>query len=294
MTLGSSKAIIKFLANPYILIILILAPITFWVYLNEFYPQAKPNSDAFYTVPRKKPLFTNQKQQIQKQADLTKVIDLELAKLDGDYAVIVKDLTSKITYSKNETRAFASASIYKLAIMYKVYDAVENKELSLAQEIAPGLTTQKALELMITVSDNDSALALAEKVGWKNAQNTLEKDGVIGFDLNRETPTVNAAAASALLEKVYRNEAVSPDASKKMKELLLAQQINDRIPRFLPTDVKVAHKTGELDNIRHDAGIVFGKKSDYIFIILSETPAPGIAVDKIANLSKTIFYTLEP
>lgn len=286
------KSAINFLLKPYVLIILILAPITLWVYLEELFPQP-PTSPQAYVYPRKKPLFTNQKKTSQHQADLTKTLDKRLSNLKGDYALIIKDLTSSVSYTKNEQTEFTSASIYKLAIMYKIYELSQKSQLQLQSEVAPGLSTQKALEKMITVSDNDSALILASVAGWKNTQTTLESAGIVGFKLSQETPTTTAKATSDLLEHIYQNQAVSAQASKEMKQLLVAQQINDRIPKYLPTDVKVAHKTGELDDVRHDAAIVFGKKSDYIFVILSKTPTPGEAVENIAQLAKTAYDILE-
>jgi beta-lactamase class A len=285
-------AIIRHLLKPQILMILILVPFTLWVYLDVIFPHP-PQSPLAYTTPRKKPLVINKKSQTQKQTALTKLIDSELSKLDGDYALIVKDLTSDVAYSKNEDREFTSASIYKLAVMYKIYDLIENQSLNPQQEVYPGLTVKKALDLMITVSDNDSALALAQMAGWDNIQSALEKDSITGFHLTQEEPQVTAKAVDQLLEKIYFNKAISQNASQEMKQLLLAQNIDDRIPKYLPSDIQVAHKTGELDFVRHDVGIVYGKKSDYIFIFLTETPAPGDTVENIANLSKTIYNFLE-
>ncbi len=62
-----------------------------------------------------------------------------------------------------------------------------------------------------------------------------------------------------MLEKIYLGKAVSQGASIEMKNLLLAQAVDDRIPKYLPENIKVAHKTGELDTLRHDAGIVYGE-----------------------------------
>lgn len=284
--------LVKFILKPYIVVILILAPFTLWVYLDVIFPHPPQNPQP-YISPKKKPIFINKKSEVQKQAALTQLIDLELSKLDGDYAVIIKDMTTDIYYSKNENAVFTSASIYKLAVMYKIYELIENNELTLQQEAAPGLTVEKALKLMITISDNNSALILAERAGWKKIQSTLEKDSIVGFALNQQTPQVTASAVAQLLERIYFNKAVSLNASREMKRLLLAQTINNRIPKYLPTDIQVAHKTGELDFVRHDAGIVFGKKSDYIFVFLSKTPVPENAIENIANLSKTIYNALE-
>ena len=78
-----------------------------------------------------------------------------------------------------------------------------------------------------------------------------------------------------------------------MINLLLAQKVNDRIPKYLPANIKVANKTGELEGLRHDAGIVYGKKGDYIFVFLTDTPNPPDATETIATISKQIFEELE-
>lgn len=292
MKLNSITGKFRFLATPYFLVVTILATLTFWVYFEAiFFPH--PKAQDFYIAPRKKPIFVDQKKETDKQNEITNLINLELSKLNGDYAVIIKDLASPLVYKRNETKTFTSASIYKLAVMYKIFDMLENKQLSETEVVIPGQTVSSALNLMITVSDNNSALALAEKAGWANIDQLLNNEKISGFNLNQQSPTTTAQAVSTLLERIYDNKAVSQNASIKMKELLLAQKVNDRIPKYLPSEIKVAHKTGELDFIRHDVGIVYGKKSDYIFIFLSETPAPGNTTENIANLSKKIFDSLE-
>ena len=122
----------------------------------------------------------------------------------------------------------------------------------------------------------------------------LLQKGITNFDLvGQDAPQITAQAAATLLEQIYTERTVSPSASGEMKDLLLAQTVNDRIPKYLPSNVKVAHKTGELDFIRHDAGIVYGQKSHYIFVFLSETPIPEVASENIASLSRQIYNLLE-
>ncbi len=74
-----------------------------------------------------------------------------------------------------------------------------------------------------------------------------------------------------------------------MLEILKRQRINDRIPKYLPDDLEVAHKTGELDGFKHDAGIVYTPKGDYLFIALSKSTSPAQAAERIALLSKEVY-----
>jgi len=227
-------------------------------------------------------------------SNIQNLLQTEIQQLTGTYNIVIKDLKTNQIYSIGQNQKIPSASIYKLAVMYKAFDALEKGELKKNQILSNGLTVEKALEQMITISDNESALILAEKLGWKNINYFLQSEGVTGFNLMiKDYPETTARATADLLERIYRKTAVSAQASREMLELLLAQQKNDRIPSLLPPNIKVAHKTGELDNFRHDAGIVFGKRSDYIFVFLTETPVPEDAYTNIANLSKTTFDALE-
>lgn len=228
------------------------------------------------------------------ETNIQRLLNSEIQKLPGTYHVVVKDLKSTQTYTTSADKNIPTASIYKLAVMYKTYDAIEKGELKKDQTLSGDLTVEKALGLMITISDNTSALLLAEKLGWSNINNFLITNGINGFNLMiKDYPTTTALAVSDLLEKIYKKEAVSPSASEEMLKLMLAQTRNDRIPLNLPTNINVAHKTGELDNFRHDAGIVYGLKSDYIFVFLTETPVPEESYGNIAKLTKTMFEALE-
>ena len=63
---------------------------------------------------------------------------------------------------------------------------------------------------------------------------------------------------------------IGPEADAAILELLLGQQINDRIPWFLPDGVAVAHKTGRLDRVAHDAGIVYAPAGPFVLALLTE------------------------
>ena len=240
--------------------------------------------------------------------------------LSGKYAIYIKDLKSQNTYELNSAEVFGAASVYKLAVMYAAYDSIEKGKLkkddvltsaktSLDKEIAGyqnqaspppaqtdniSYTVDRALNLMITISDNYSALLLAERLGWQNIDKLMEQQGFSEINLvGTNSPNVTARSTGALLEKIYKKEAVSKKFSEEMINLLLAQKVNDRIPKYLPADIKVAHKTGELETIRNDAGIVYGKRGDYIFVFLTDTKNPLDAAEQIATLSKQIFEELD-
>jgi beta-lactamase class A len=62
----------------------------------------------------------------------------------------------------------------------------------------------------------------------------------------------------ALLERLWRGEVVSKEASAAMMDILLDQRLNGKLPFFLhPQDIDIAHKTGEDDGISHDVGVIY-------------------------------------
>ncbi len=80
----------------------------------------------------------------------------------------------------------------------------------------------------------------------------------------------SAEDVAALLGMLERGEAVSPESSAEMLNLLRGQVLNDRLPAYLPDDAVVAHKTGNLDGLSHDAGIIYTPAGPIIVVVMTE------------------------
>jgi beta-lactamase class A len=78
-----------------------------------------------------------------------------------------------------------------------------------------------------------------------------------------------------------------------MLEILLDQQYKRGIPAGLPKDARVAHKTGNISTVDHDAGIVFleGRKP-YVVVILTQFPAGVAGHRAVAEVSRDVFESL--
>jgi beta-lactamase class A len=76
--------------------------------------------------------------------------------------------------------------------------------------------------------------------------------------------------------------------------VLERQKFNDKIPAGLPPGTRVAHKTGEITRISHDAGIVYARRP-YVLVVLVRGLQDGKrSAGLIADISRTIFNALEP
>src|SRR5206468_7995522 len=126
-------------------------------------------------------------------------------------------------------------------------------------ELGPGetLSVAEALERMVTLSDNTSAILLGSRVGAGNISADLATLGMDTTHYSLERMTTSALDMLHLIEAVARGKAVSPASSADMLHLLLRQRVNDRLPRLLPDEVRVAHKTGNLPGVVNDVGILY-------------------------------------
>jgi beta-lactamase class A len=166
------------------------------------------------------------------------------------------------------------------------------------------LTVQELAYWMITLSSNLATNLLVEVIGVpaiQHALDELEIDGVrvlrgvedsAAFDagLNNE---VTANGLLKLLRMIAEGKAYSQAACDKMLEILLDQQYRSGIPAGLPKAARVAHKTGNISTVHHDAGIVFldGRKP-YVLVILTQFSAERARGTAVADVSRDIFNAL--
>jgi beta-lactamase class A len=149
-------------------------------------------------------------------------------------------------------------------------------------------TVQEALTKMITQSDNYAAYLLTDTVGFDKVKTFLQKYGFSQSSFS-QPPKTSAADIAQFFEKLYNGELADAATTQKMLNLLKGQRINGKLPKYLPEEVSIAHKTGELEAFSHDAGIVFSPAGDYSIVILSETNNPPEAVESIATISKDVY-----
>ena len=229
----------------------------------------------------------------------------------GTYSIVYKNLKNGDEYYKNETNEYESASLYKLFVMAKTYEELENGSISkntilkdtverlnarfdIASEEAEmtegefTMTIDTALDQMITISHNYAALLLTTKLKTSEIKDFIKANGFIHTNFTAP-PRTTPEDILLFYEKLYKKELVSQSASDEMLALLKKQELNDRIPKYLPKEVQVAHKTGELGGVKHDAGIVFTKEGDYILIFMTDTNAPQHAAEVQAKISGEIF-----
>jgi len=157
---------------------------------------------------------------------------------------------------------------------------------------------------MITKSSNLATNLLVDIVGINNVQQALDEleiDGVrilrgvedqaaFQAGLNNE---VTANGLLKLLRIIADRRAYSAEASEEMLKIMLEQQYRSGIPAGLPKAARVAHKTGNISTVHHDAGIIFLEgREPYCLVVLTQFAAETGRGTAVAEISRDIFNTL--
>ncbi len=159
---------------------------------------------------------------------------------------------------------------------------------------------------MITTSSNLATNLLLGVMGSEAVNETLRQLKVDkGIELRRgvedelafEKGINNRVTADGLLRILVllaQGKAFSPALSRRMMDILHGQEFNQGIPALLPKGARVAHKTGEISTVAHDAGVIYlPKRKPYVLVILTEWgPAASGRSRTIAAISHAIYEFL--
>ena len=169
--------------------------------------------------------------------------------------------------------------------------AGDDSDSSMYQRIGDSVTVRELMQHMITRSSNlatntlialaqpDSINAMMRRFGASRMQVLRGVEDLKAFDKGMNN-MATARDLATLLAAIETGRAASPASTTAMRNTLLAQEFNEKIPAGLPPGVKVAHKTGEITAGSHDAAIVYPPgRAPYILVVLTR----GIRQDKVAN-----------
>jgi beta-lactamase class A len=173
-----------------------------------------------------------------------------------------------------------------------------------ARHLGRTMTVRDLAYHMITTSSNFATNLLIDVVGVAAIQRALEELKIEGIVMLRGVSDeaafqaglnnqVTANGLLKLLRLIAEGRAWSPETCAQMLEILLDQRFKSGIPAGLPGDVHVAHKTGNISTVHHDAGIIYmGNRNPYFLVILSQFPAEAKRSGAVAEVSKDLFETL--
>lgn len=235
----------------------------------------------------------------EKLETILKQVQSQLPAENGTWAVFISDLVNGTEGSLNDQKMQA-ASLIKLYIMGAVYENYDQITGQYGRD-----SVDSNLYSMITVSDNDAANTLTTYLGGGDSAAGMQAVNSFcqahGYDQTHmgrmllasnenDDNYTSVGDCGHLLQEIYKQDTSGYTHAADMFNLLKAQTRYNKIPAQLPEGVKTANKTGELDNVENDAGIIYDSKNDVVIVFMSQNlSSAGSAQNTIATLSRTIY-----
>lgn len=249
-------------------------------------------------------------------------IKAEIQDFKGKVWIYAKNLDTGKEYGLRADEQVRTASTIKLPIMTEVFHQIaEGKiawtdEFTLTKQNKQGgsgtlgelsdgtkIDLKSATNLMIVVSDNTATNLILDKISSNNVNAFMESLGLKntkslrkiggGGDSKAYDEPLNKLFGigvsspkdmATLLEKLERGEVVSKEASAEMIAILKRQQYTDGIGRNLLDTVPVASKSGALDRLRSDVGIVYTRRGRIAMAItVDDMPVIHYSMDNAGN-----------
>lgn len=251
--------------------------------------------------------------------NLSNYLNNYIKNLDGTWSYLVADLdNTQNTITYNIKHIHKSASMIKVLILAYLCDSnisfTEKIQINSTkhvegggalQEIDPDIKMSiKALaSLMIVLSDNLATNLLLDKLNIDKIQQYADQLGLHDTKIQRYMMDFQAAKKGKenlmsvedyhkLLTYIYNKR---EDTRFKLAwQILARQQFRDRIPYYWDEEIIFHHKTGMLDGVEHDGGILQSSFGNYsIIIFASDLKSNAIGGRHIGELGNYIYHYLE-
>lgn len=219
-------------------------------------------------------------------ADLQEELRALAGQIPGRVAWSLVHPASGARVEHNAAEPFVAASIIKTPILMEAFRQAEyegldwNEEILLRDADKVGgsgvlhvlrdglpLSLRDLAVLMTVVSDNTATNILLGRLGVDRVNAFLKGRGCVITSCRRKLydreamergihNRIAAGEISGLLADAARGALVSPAADADLLGIMRKQQYRDKIPWLMPDGVITATKSGSLDEVSHDCGVV--------------------------------------
>ncbi len=227
----------------------------------------------------------------------------------GQYGIYYWDLNTDVSFGINENDEYLAASTVKIPINLYLFNKIKDGEIDPEEKLVytkstdyeggtgsiqynkdgTEYTIRELSALSIKESDNVAVNMLIRKLGRQNYKDFMKQSGgVVVTEKNVSCPSDMALYMKGIYD--FYNE--NPDVGGELIDSLQNTIFNDRIPKLLPKEVKVAHKMGNQVGALHDVGLVFADRP-YIIAVMSKNINEAEGNDVIANISRKAYDFVE-
>lgn len=234
-------------------------------------------------------------------SDLRGEIAARIKYKKGGYSILYASFTNNRFFGINEHQIYTGASVNKVPIIAVLYRLAHSGAMKLDENVTmrkedvkdygtgvlryqePGsvYSLKTLAKLSLQQSDNTAVYLIATHIGMDKIQKTINAWGLTQTDMaNNKT---SLADMKRLFEKIYKREVTSDALTRELLGFMTNTDIEDRLPRFLPKDARVYHKTGDTLGSIHDVGIV--ERNGNTFFI-------GVMTSDIAGREEDVAETI--
>ena len=204
-----------------------------------------------------------------------------------NWSIAVNGLGGDSRFAKvNAEKKRGLASVYKLFLMYPLLQKVplDQFEATTINTDSGTHSLKECVDAMLRNSDNECGVAVGRYVGWSNADKQLNGLGFTQTELYSNNGTESSAGdAAKLLGELWGGQMFSDAQRQYIIDLLKVQTKRSGIPAGCG-GCAVANKTGSLEYINNDAGLVYYADKNYVLVIFTD----GAGFDSFAELTSQI------
>lgn len=236
-----------------------------------------------------------------------------------EISLVVHTADGTELYHRNGNKKIPSASVIKIPILIELFRMAERGEVSLDQtytlhkdDIVGGsgelqfepegrvVTMEYLAREMIRVSDNTATNVIIRSVGIEQVNTLIRQSNMEQTSLNRfmmdfaaieqgKQNYTSPADMNRMLLMLLNGDLLSVESREQALEILAGCDDDALIKSRLPQSVKVAHKTGILDYVRADAGIIFSQKPYVLSIFVENFDKVEEAEAAAGEISRIVF-----
>ena len=266
-------------------------------------------------------------------AELQRAVEAEIAGFEGVVGVYVRHLETGATAEVRADELFPTASMIKVPILVTVFDRIESGTLGYTDALtfrdslrynedsgelfaqlrdSSTVYLHRAVELMLSASDNTASLWLQGMVTGEGINEWLAANGFEGTRMNSRTEgrrgdwevhgwgQTTPREMAELVRRIVEGEAVSPAADDEMHRALTRTFLDDEAPAQLPPWVVAATKQGAVSRSRSEVAYVHAPSGPFVFCVVTkdqedtswEPSNAGYAL--IRSLTRLFWRSFEP
>ena len=240
----------------------------------------------------------------------------------AECAFVIRNLKTGDSWNYQESRKIKSASLIKVFVMSEAVRRVRNGTLALDSEInvddddivpfsvlefmkPRAYQLEELLRLMIVYSDNTATNVLIDELGMDRINDCIRDMGFENSVLQRKMMDFEAASAgrenytspaemAAFMQRLYDGELIDRKSDAFMLDVMKGQADETMMRDYLPDEITIARKSGDLDCLDHDIAIVYGTHTDYIYcFFVWNAESNNEARAALARTSKIVFDFFE-